>query len=195
MPQDTHQPGTRERILHAAAKMIGQTGVKNLSMSSIAEEAGVSRQTLYNHFTDIDSLVNAAVLSHTNESFRMVELMLSTLDSALEKLDYLVRHQAVAAIEHAGIPGTDVRLLLQQSAMQTQLNNEMANLILSILREGNESGEFRGDISIAWDGHLIQGLIQSAADLAAQSPDQLSAIISAARTMVYHALSSTGTQE
>lgn len=195
MSQDANRPGTRDRILHAAAKMIGQTGVRNLSMSSVAEEAGVSRQTLYNHFPDIDTLVNAAVSSHNNENLRMVELMISTLNSAVDKLDYLARHQAVAAVEHAGIPGTDVRLLLQQSAMQAQHNHEMAGLIVSILHEGRESGEFREDLSMTWDGHLIQGLMQSAAELAAQSPDQLSTIISAVCTMIRHALSSTGTQE
>jgi len=195
MSHDEKRPGTRDRILHAAAMKIGQSGVRDLSMSSVAEEAGVSRQTLYNHFPDIDALVNAAVSSHNNENFRTVELMLSTLDSALAKLDYLVRHQAVAAIEHAGIPGTDVRLLLQQSAVQDQHNREMASLVLRILREGSTSGEFREDVSTTWDGYLIQGLMQSAANLAAQSPDQLNAIISAVRTMIHHALSSTGTQE
>ncbi len=49
-------PSTRERILTSARALLEQTPGADVSMSQIAERAGVSRQALYLHFADRTSL-------------------------------------------------------------------------------------------------------------------------------------------
>jgi AcrR family transcriptional regulator len=44
------EPGARERILEAALKLVGVQGLTALSMDDLANEAGVSRATLYRLF-------------------------------------------------------------------------------------------------------------------------------------------------
>ena len=50
---------TRERITAAAARLHTTVGPANTSVAAIAEEAGVTRLTVYRHFADLDVLFEA----------------------------------------------------------------------------------------------------------------------------------------
>ena len=50
---------TRERITAATARLHTTVGPANTSVASIAEEAGVTRLTVYRHFSDLDVLFEA----------------------------------------------------------------------------------------------------------------------------------------
>ena len=50
---------TRERITAATARLHTTIGPANTSVASIAEEAGVTRLTVYRHFADLDVLFEA----------------------------------------------------------------------------------------------------------------------------------------
>lgn len=50
---------TRERIVTAAGKLFYGEGIRAVSMDVVAEKAGVTKRTLYYHFTSKDDLVAA----------------------------------------------------------------------------------------------------------------------------------------
>lgn len=50
---------TRQRITEAAARLHTSVGPANTSIAAIAEEAGVTRVTVYRHFADLDVLFEA----------------------------------------------------------------------------------------------------------------------------------------
>jgi AcrR family transcriptional regulator len=54
-----HVAETRRRIVEAAVELHEQVGPARTSLSSIAERAGVDRQTYYRHFDDQRSLLSA----------------------------------------------------------------------------------------------------------------------------------------
>jgi AcrR family transcriptional regulator len=51
--------GTRFRIIEAAVRLHTTVGPANTSISTVAEEAGVTRLTVYRHFADQDELFDA----------------------------------------------------------------------------------------------------------------------------------------
>jgi AcrR family transcriptional regulator len=53
---------TSERILAVAAEMTSEIGWSGVTMSALAERAGVSRQTIYNEWGNRDRLAQAMVL-------------------------------------------------------------------------------------------------------------------------------------
>lgn len=53
--------GVRQRLLQAALETAALHGIARLSMGDVAKAAGVSRQTLYNHFASKQALVAAVV--------------------------------------------------------------------------------------------------------------------------------------
>jgi len=59
---------TRERILDAAEQCVRRFGIKRTVMGDVASKSKVSRATLYNHFEDKNSLVDA-LLIRTQQRF------------------------------------------------------------------------------------------------------------------------------
>ncbi|TVQ18141.1 MAG: TetR/AcrR family transcriptional regulator [Spirochaetaceae bacterium] len=58
MSESTHRKrGTREQIIQAAAKLIIEKGVANTSLGDIADEAGISKGTLYYHYATKGDLI------------------------------------------------------------------------------------------------------------------------------------------
>lgn len=53
------QPSTRDRIVSAAARLFYGDGIRAVSMDAVAAAAGVTKRTLYYHFTSKDDLVAA----------------------------------------------------------------------------------------------------------------------------------------
>jgi len=53
---------TAQRVLDAAARQLELFGIQRTTMEDVARRAGVSRVTVYRHFTNKDELVEAVVL-------------------------------------------------------------------------------------------------------------------------------------
>src|SRR5688572_7325097 len=60
---------TRQRITEAAVRLHTSVGPSATSMAAVAEEAGVTRLTLYRHFASRDDL-SAACMSHWRTAHR-----------------------------------------------------------------------------------------------------------------------------
>ena len=59
---DSPLPGAaRERLLEAAARCVARDGLPGLSMAALAEEAGVSRPTVYRYFPDRGAAIEATL--------------------------------------------------------------------------------------------------------------------------------------
>ena len=56
-----HVGRTRQRITEAAMRLHTTIGPSEASLSAIAEEAGVTRLTLYRHFASMDELFGACM--------------------------------------------------------------------------------------------------------------------------------------
>lgn len=54
----------RRQLLEVAARIAGQEGLEQLTIVGLANAAGVSRQLVYDHFSDVSGLVAAMLLDH-----------------------------------------------------------------------------------------------------------------------------------
>jgi AcrR family transcriptional regulator len=54
----------RRQLLQVAARIAGQEGLEALTIVGLANAAGVSRQLVYDHFSDVSSLVAAMLMDH-----------------------------------------------------------------------------------------------------------------------------------
>lgn len=59
----TAAQATRDGILHAARRLAAETGFAALTVDGVAQEAGVSRLTVYNHFVSKSGLLEALAWS------------------------------------------------------------------------------------------------------------------------------------
>lgn len=54
---DGHRRQVRAAVLEATAHLALQHGLRNVTMSRVAEHAGIGRATLYKYFTDVESIL------------------------------------------------------------------------------------------------------------------------------------------
>ncbi len=79
-PGRPKDPAKRDAILEAAKLLFLRNGYEGSSMDAIAAEAGVSKLTVYSHFTDKETLFTAAVKAKSEE--QLPQLYFSPMPSA-----------------------------------------------------------------------------------------------------------------
>ena len=79
---------TRERITAAAVRLHTTVGPSNTSIAAVAEEAGVTRLTVYRHFADLDALFDAC-----RGHWRAANPAPDDLESRRRSRDRLDRHR------------------------------------------------------------------------------------------------------
>ncbi len=176
---------TRVRIIDAALTLIAEQGLSEVTMIEVARTAGVARQTLYNHYPDIPSILTEAVTHHNAAAISHLEQALTVVDTPSETIHQIVRHVAAISTHgghtidsHHGLPA-DLRHHL------TGFDEALEHHIRAALSDGIERGEFRADINIETDSALIRHALGGVSGLVAAAPDNAPRIVSdAARTLL-----------
>ncbi|MEM7721353.1 MAG: helix-turn-helix domain-containing protein [Pseudomonadota bacterium] len=84
-------------IIDAAVRLFLRFGVKRTSMNDIAEEAGLSRQTLYKAFANKDAVLQATIRSLADKVVVDIEAGLQKATGLGAQLDVIFQH---TVIEH-----------------------------------------------------------------------------------------------
>ncbi|MEU6407537.1 helix-turn-helix domain-containing protein [Microbispora sp. NPDC046933] len=132
--------GGRERILAAAARLFATQGINATGMEQIADEAPVSKRTLYAHFRTKDDLV-IAHLQDLASSGRTLESVLTREDlSPRERILWLFDLPAADAAPVRGCPFIDAAAefpdpdsVVHAYAREQKLR--MARLVTALLTE------------------------------------------------------------
>lgn len=85
-----------EKILDAAIGVFLRYGVQRSSMSDIAKEANVARQTLYNAFASKDEVLRATIRLFSERSRRRIESALEPGQNLETKLNVVFEHTVIA---------------------------------------------------------------------------------------------------
>ena len=74
---------TREQIVVAATRLFYGEGIKAVSMDAVAEKAGVTKKTLYYHFTSKDELVAETIASRDQPTLELYMRWFAETDGAV----------------------------------------------------------------------------------------------------------------
>lgn len=96
MPKDATT--TKDRILDAANRLFYAEGIRAVSVDAIAEQAGLTKRTLYYHFKSKDELVTAYLESRDQPNLKLFAKWFEDADGGLtEKVEALFRNLAKSA--------------------------------------------------------------------------------------------------
>ena len=167
-PLSEKRSRTVHGILGAAMQIVMEEGVAGLSMSAIAERAGVSRQTLYSYYPDVEAVLAGVVAMGDEGDAELIERLQDENDARLALGSFVDAMVATAASGHpsptaltVALPVT-LRRALAEHAQQTE------RLVVELLRRGQEDGSFRADLDPALDGRLLFRATLAVAELAAE---------------------------
>jgi TetR/AcrR family transcriptional regulator, mexCD-oprJ operon repressor len=149
-----------EAILDAAEGLLAR--YEPMSMSSVAAEAGVSRQTLYAHFPDRERLFSAVLKRAVQRWVKATEAVEPHRGPPLEALGRLIdigwheisRNAHIARVASAELDPEAVRVA----------HDSGVELLRRLIRRGRRDGSFRRDVPVEWLVSAFFGLIHSARD-------------------------------
>ena len=140
-----------QRILDAAIAVIAEKGFFGCRVSDIAERAGVADGTIYLYFRSKEQILMAAIDSAFSAFLTRARSELADLSSPgdrLRKLAWLHLHTLGANRPLAVVFQTELRHSAKFLAQFSQHHLvEYFDLIRSVVREGQEAGLFRREIS------------------------------------------------
>ncbi|MFJ4714678.1 TetR/AcrR family transcriptional regulator [Streptomyces sp. NPDC088785] len=148
----------REQVLRSAAALL--TRRSTATMDEVARAAGISRATLHRHVAGRDALVRALEILCIQECEAALDAARLDAGPAADALRRLVREMEPAAPLLAFLT-TENQLFEgeEQNAGWERLDGRM----VALFRRGQETGEFRIDLTPAWLCEALYGLIGSAA--------------------------------
>ncbi|MBB6173142.1 AcrR family transcriptional regulator [Nocardiopsis mwathae] len=140
-----HRAQTRERILEAVATLTRTQGIDGISMTDVAAEAGITRTALYNYFPDKAALLLAFTEQVTHGFVDRYSQELPGDATAAERLSAFVRFQLEGIAEHPHPAAAELGASLGPDAYQALADHvaPMQRLLVRILHDGTEGGEFR----------------------------------------------------
>ena len=179
---------TDDRIIHATLTLISEHGLGAVTMSRVADVAGVARQTLYNHYGDIDSIVTAAIDRHNRESIDLLEAALQIAESPADKIEQMVRHFVMVGSHAHHAFDFGIGLSAEVRAALDIYKEAVEQHIREILEDGQQSGDFRPDLTPEIDTTLARALLDGLYELATNTPDQASRITTTGTRTILAAL-------
>ncbi|EPD73823.1 hypothetical protein HMPREF1478_00538 [Actinomyces sp. HPA0247] len=87
----SHRELTRTRLFEALGSLMGEQSFESITMSQIAERAGVGRTAVYNHFADKEVLLLAYMREVTGEFARVLTQRLEAEPDPLMRLRIYIR--------------------------------------------------------------------------------------------------------
>lgn len=179
---------TDERIIEAALGLISREGLGAVTMRGIAQTAGVSRQTLYNHYPDVDAIVAEAVGRHNRESIELLESSLRVVGDPEGKVEHLVRHVVAVGTHAHHAPGIEQGLSADARATLGEYDRALDGCIRDVLEQGRRSGVFRDDLTPDVDAVVVRHMLNGLTEQAALTPEDAASIATTGTRMILAAV-------
>jgi AcrR family transcriptional regulator len=135
-------------IIQAAARLIRQRGFSNLNMDDIAEQVGVSKPTLYQHFKSKEEMVEATMIRSIDD---MNQFMASQTEGRpIERLESILRYMMGSMLEPDSLINVlsddDIFMMLHQHPGVIQRRQVTAEFLNRLIEEGKAAGEIDPDL-------------------------------------------------
>ncbi|RUA38529.1 MAG: TetR/AcrR family transcriptional regulator [Bacteroidetes bacterium] len=140
---------TEKNILEGAKNLFMQFGLKSITMDDIARKVGVSKKTIYQFFSDKNSIVFKSVHEHFSEHRMEIE---NVLDNSKDAIESIYRISKCMKVQVEAINPTVLYDLQRYFPKAHKRFLEFKNTFIKdrmvkILEDGIESGYFRKEIN------------------------------------------------
>ena len=156
-----HKHLIRQYIIDAMLDIASDRGVSQVSMSQLAKSAQVSRQTLYNYFPDVESVLVAWMEQEADMLYREISEKTAKLEDPLEQLFVYVVTSLQSCVERQHPTGVEAAMSMQAAVgptLRTLIDEHTSSLeshLRQILELGVLEGKFRHDLDIDAQTQLI----------------------------------------
>ncbi|MGA5097430.1 TetR/AcrR family transcriptional regulator [Streptomyces lavendulocolor] len=141
---DAHRAAVREAILDTTGKLVAEGGVRSVTMSQVAERAGIGRATLYKYFPDREAVLLAwhegQVTAHLQQIADIIDHENGTAAERLKAV--LEAYAGIARQRHGG----ELAALLHRGEHVTHAERHLYGMLQHLLARAAEDGDLRSDV-------------------------------------------------
>ncbi|MGW0732007.1 TetR/AcrR family transcriptional regulator [Streptomyces sp. NPDC002851] len=143
---DAHRRAVREATLDATAKLVAEYGLRGVTMSKIAEEAGIGRATLYKYFPDVESILAAWHERRIAEHLEQLAELRDGPGGPGERLEAVLETYAFIQQRRHG-HGAELAAALHEGEHVARAQEHLTGFIRGLLEEGVAAGIIRNDVA------------------------------------------------
>ena len=143
---EAHRREVGEAIMHTTAALVSDHGLRSVTMSQIAEGAGIGRATLYKYFPDVESILLAW---HERQIAAHLAHLIAVRDRLVDpgpRLAAVLEAYALIAHESRGHSDSELAAVLHQDQRVMQAERQLHGMISDLIGEGARTGDFRDDV-------------------------------------------------
>ena len=141
---ETHRREVGDAILDTTAALVDKQGLRSVTMSQIAEEAGIGRATLYKYFPDVETILVAWHERHVAAHVEELASLGSGSGTPVERLGAVLEAFALICHERRR---SELAALLHRGEHATRAELRLKELLQALIAECVKAGEVRGDAS------------------------------------------------
>lgn len=136
-------------IIQEARQLFQRYGIKSISMDELSRQLGISKKTLYLHFTDKNDLVEKTLLHMTNEKECAMKEMHNKDLNAVEELFEMFTYANEMIRNHNPSMEFDLQKFYPQifKRLRDFHRNNMYEATIKNLLKGKKEGYYRNDLN------------------------------------------------
>ncbi len=143
---EEHRRAVRDAVLDSTAALVVEQGLRSVTMSRIAEEAGIGRATLYKYFPDVESIMVAWHERQITDHLHHLSELRDRAGSAGERLKAVLEAYALIQRQRHG-HGAELSALLHRGEHVAHAEQHLHRFVRDLLAEGVQAGQIRDDIT------------------------------------------------
>ena len=149
---EAHRRSVQEATLETTAQLVAERGLRGVTMSEIAEKAGIGRATLYKYFPDVETILAAwhqrqvrQHLTHLGEVRDRAQEPDDRLEAVLTAFAHIQRDRG----RHGqGQPhASELAVLLHTDDQLAHAQHEVHEMIGELITDAATAGTIRSDVS------------------------------------------------
>lgn len=143
---ESHRREVRDAIVETTARLVGEHGLRAVTMSQIAETTGIGRATLYKYFPDVEAILREW---HQRQITRHLQYLAEIRDDTADpsqRLQAVLEAFAFISRQSRGHHDTELAAFFHRDHQVAHAQRKVRNMIRDLIIEAAATGEVRDDV-------------------------------------------------
>ena len=141
---DAHRREVHEAIQDRTAELVGTNGLRAVTMSQVADAAGIGRATLYKYYSDIEAILLAWHQRQVEGHLGELAALRDEASDPMSALEAVLEAYAFISHQHQG---SELAALVHRGAHVARAEHRLGKLVRDIVVQAAHAGAVRDDVS------------------------------------------------
>jgi AcrR family transcriptional regulator len=143
---EAHRAAVTDAVLDTAAAMAAEHGPASVTMSQVAEQAGIGRATLYKYFPDVSAILAAWHERQISRHLAQLSEVAAHDGTPADRLEAVLQALALR-IQTSRSHDTELAALLHRGEHMAAAQQHLRQFIVGLLTEAARAGDVRDDVT------------------------------------------------